>query len=58
MKRNAQPLFRDAPQRIFNLAVGESLVYTFPEIIDPQGNAEAEILIEPYANFTDLYPPF
>ena len=29
-----------------------------PEIIDPQGNAESEILYEKYTTATDLYPDF
>ena len=58
VKRNSQPIFVDFPQRLFRLAVNETLLYRLPEIIDPQGNAKAQILVEPYTNFTELFPVF
>ena len=58
VKMNTQPIFKEFPQRLFQLTVNETLLYRLPEIIDPQGNAKTQILVEPYTNYTDLFPPF
>lgn len=40
------------------MAVGETLYYELPDIVDPQGNAEAEVLFLPFMDYAELYPPF
>ena len=51
-------MFVDQLQTSFLLAVNDTLLYRLPDTIDPQGNAEAEILVEPFAGYEDFYPPF
>ena len=58
VKSNTQPLFVDVPETSFFLAVNDTRLYRLPDTIDPQGNAEAQILVEAFKGFEDLFPPF
>lgn len=29
-----------------------------PDTVDPEGNAEAQIIIRPYTGYVDFFPPF
>ena len=58
VKYNTQPVFVDTPQTNFFLAFNDTQLYRLPDTIDPQGNANAEILVEPFDGYENLYPPF
>ena len=55
---NSQPVFEDLPETKFLLAFNETLTYHLPATYDPEGNAKAEVLIESYVGYEDLFPPF
>ena len=58
VKQNSQPVFVSRLQSQFQVKLNKSLAYELPDIVDPQGNANPQILFEPLTGFERLYPPF
>ncbi len=51
-------MFVTQPETTILLEYKDKLIYRLPETQDPEGNADAQILIEPFQDYEDLYPPF
>ena len=45
VKSNSPPSFVEEPETAFTVAVNESYVYQLPDVIDPEGNDQPEVLV-------------